>query len=69
MNLDLPQTPHRQADLIRFVQLARSTESHFETARFNHSRTSPNLHSTPVGPIEHPLRTIKRGSGQSDHRP
>jgi hypothetical protein len=40
------QTIDRQADLVRFVQLARSTESVFETARFNHSRTSPNLHST-----------------------
>ena len=45
VNSDLPQTLDRQADLIRFVQLARSTESHFETARFNHSRTSPNLGS------------------------
>jgi hypothetical protein len=43
---DSVQTVDRQADLIDFVQLARSAESVFETARFNRSRTSPNLHST-----------------------
>jgi hypothetical protein len=38
---DSVQTVDRQADLIDFVQLARSAESVFETARFNRSRTSP----------------------------
>jgi hypothetical protein len=43
---DSVQTIDRQADLIDFVQLARSVESVFETARFNRSRTSPYPHST-----------------------
>ena len=46
MKSDSVQTVDRQADLIDFVQLARSAESVFETARFNRSRTSPYLHST-----------------------
>jgi hypothetical protein len=43
VNSDSPQTIDRQADLFRFVQFARSANSVFETARFNHSRTSPYL--------------------------
>jgi hypothetical protein len=46
VNSDSAQALDRQEDLFRFVQLARSTESLFETARFNRSRTSPYFYVT-----------------------